>query len=99
MLLKQCISFADIKASNKFRLWSGGTAYVKKAESLYQIISGHSMHEDTPISAVTQKNLHRRLMGYTGSTCDKIDKREILVVLEDNSTFNQSINYISIRLS
>ena len=53
------------------------------------------MHEDTPINAVTKKNLHRRLMGNTGSTCDKIDKREILVVLEDNSAFGQLITLAS----
>ena len=34
-------------------------------------------------------------MGNTGSTCDKIDKREILVVLEDNSAFGQLITLAS----
>ena len=70
MLLKQCISLADIKTRNNFRLWSGGIAYVKKDEI--------SVADNIRISGQWQKKLHRTLMG---SMCDKIYWSELFLVL------------------
>ena len=55
MLLKQCISLADIKTRNNFRLWSGGIAYVKK--------HGVSVADNIRIPGQWQKKITSKIDG------------------------------------